>query len=124
MTRSPSERPRGDVLSQAPPAGSRVDEGTVVALVASLGTGSGEQPAEGAVEVPRVVGLLASEAVEELRDAGLEARVRQVASSQRQGTVVDQTPSQGSQGRRRQRGRARGRKAHAQPRSSASRSPT
>ena len=96
VTRSPSERPRGDVLSQAPPAGSRVDEGTVVALVASQGTGSGEQPTEGAVEVPRVVGLSASEAVEELRDAGLEARVRQVASSERQGTVVDQTPSQGS----------------------------
>jgi beta-lactam-binding protein with PASTA domain len=97
VTRSPSERPRGDVLSQAPPAGSRVDEGTVVALVASLGTGSGEQPAEGAVQVPRVVGLSASEAVEELRDAGLEARVRQVASSERQGTVVDQTPSQGTE---------------------------
>ena len=95
VTRSPSERPRGDVLSQAPPAGSRVDEATVVALVASLGTGSDEQPTKGAVEVPRVVGLSASEAVEELRDAGLEARVQQVASPERQGTVVDQTPSQG-----------------------------
>jgi beta-lactam-binding protein with PASTA domain len=97
VTRSASERPRGEILSQAPPAGSRIDERTVVVLAASQGTGSREQPTEGAVRVPGLVGLSASHAVAELREAGLEARVRQVASSQRQGTVVDQTPSQGTE---------------------------
>ena len=71
VTRSASERPRGEVLGQAPAAGSRVDEDTVVALTASRGTGSGEQPAEGVVEVPGVVGLSASE-IASLRAADVE----------------------------------------------------
>jgi beta-lactam-binding protein with PASTA domain len=97
VTRVSSQRPRGEVLSQAPPAGSRVDESIVVALAASQGAGSGEQPTRSAVEVPEVVGLSASQAVAELRAAGLDARVRQVGSAQPQGTVVGQTPSQGSE---------------------------
>jgi beta-lactam-binding protein with PASTA domain len=96
VTRSPSERPRGTVLSQAPSAGSEVARGTVVALVVSVGPL--EQPQTPArVDVPGVVGLSASEAVSALREAGLEARIQQVTSSESRGTVVDQTPSEGAE---------------------------
>ena len=94
VTRAPSERPRGQVVSQAPSAESSVPTGTVVALVVSDGRGSPPAPAE--VEVPGVVGLTSSEAVSALRDAGLKARVRQVTSPEGRGTVVDQAPTAGT----------------------------
>jgi beta-lactam-binding protein with PASTA domain len=94
VTRAPSERPRGEVVSQAPSAESSVPQETVIALVVSEGRDS--PPPSTEVEVPRLVGLTSSDAVSALRDAGLESRVRQVSSSEPRGTVVDQVPPEGT----------------------------
>ena len=112
VTRSASERPRGDVLRQAPPAGSRVDKGTVVALVASLGMVSGEQPAESAVEVPGVSaswrpgrrGVARCGAASASPAGGVPAK----AGNRRRQTTLARLA-----GRQRQRGRTRGREASA-----------
>ena len=96
VTRSPSERPRGTVLRQAPAAGSEVVRRTVVTLAVSAGATEPSQAPERA-HVPGLVGLPASEAVSAIRDAGLEARIRLVTSSEPRGTVVDQTPAEGSE---------------------------
>ena len=93
VTRSPSERPPGEVLSQAPSAGAEVAKDTVVALVVARTAAPTQGPSQ--VEVPRVIGLSASSATTALREAGLEARVRLVTSSERSGTVVDQIPAEG-----------------------------
>jgi beta-lactam-binding protein with PASTA domain len=95
VTRSPSERPRGEILNQEPPPGSKIAKGTVVALVASQGS-DGSTRSE-SVTVPAVIGLSASDAVTVLRNAGLEARVRSVVSRERRGTVVDQVPTEGAE---------------------------
>jgi beta-lactam-binding protein with PASTA domain len=94
VTRSPSERPRGEVLGQAPLADSEVAKGTVVALVLSDGADEAP-PTQARAQVPEVIGMSASDAVSAIRDAGLEARIRLVTSSERRGTVVDQTPAAG-----------------------------
>ena len=95
VTRAPSQRPPREVLSQAPPAGAEVAKGTVVALV--VARTAELTPVTARVEVPSVIGMSASSAVAALRDAGLAARVRLVASSERSGTVVDQTPAEGAE---------------------------
>ena len=94
VTRAPSERTRGEVVSQAPSAESSVPKGTVVALVVS--EGRDKPPALAEVEVPGLVGLTSSDAVSALREAGLKSRIRQVTSSERRGTVVDQVPAEGT----------------------------
>jgi eukaryotic-like serine/threonine-protein kinase len=94
VTRAPSERPRGEVVSQAPSAESSVPTGTVVALVVSEGRDT--TPTLADVEVPGLVGRSSSDAVSALREARLKARVRQVTSSERRGTVVDQVPAEGT----------------------------
>jgi beta-lactam-binding protein with PASTA domain len=94
ITRASSEEPRGEVVSQAPAAGSSVPTGTVVALVVSEGRDT--PPARAEIEVPALVGRTSSDAVSVLREAGLKARVRQVVSSMRRGTVVDQLPAEGT----------------------------
>ena len=96
VTRSPSERPRGEVLGQAPPADSEVAKNTFVALVVSDGADDAP-PTQTPVQVPEVVGRSAADAVSAIRAAGLEARIRLVASSERRGTVVDQTPAAGTE---------------------------
>ena len=96
VRRSPSRRPPGEVLSQTPAAGAEVAKGAVVALVvARKAEPTPEQTAR--VEVPSVIGVSASSAVSTLRAASLEARVRLVDSSERSGTVVDQTPAEGAE---------------------------
>ena len=95
--RSDSERPAGEVLEQAPPARAEVAKGTVVALLVARAAAPTQEPVE--VEVPSVIGQSASSAVSALRDAGLEARVELVTSSERSGTVVDQTPEGGTEAR-------------------------
>jgi beta-lactam-binding protein with PASTA domain len=98
VTRSPSERPRGEVLNQEPPPGSKIPKGTVVALVASRGSGvSGSSQGPEKLTVPGVIGLSELEAVTVLRDAGLDTRVRAVASRERRGTVIDQVPTEGTE---------------------------
>lgn len=97
VTRSPSERPQGEVVGQSPAAGAEVAERTVVALVVSSGPETTPPQSQAQVEVPDVIGQSASSAVSAVRDAGLEARVREVSSSERSGTVVDQTPAAGTE---------------------------
>jgi beta-lactam-binding protein with PASTA domain len=95
LTRSPSPRPRGEILNQEPSPGSRIAKGTVVALVVSEGSsGGGSRPSPETVSVPGVVGLSKSDAVAAIRNAGLKARVRVVFSEQRRGSVVDQQPAE------------------------------
>ena len=95
VTGSPSDRSRGEVLTQAPAAGSEIAEGTVIALVVSQG--SAQSPARSEVSVPGVLGLSASDAASAMREAGLVPRVRLVPSSERRGTVVDQSPAEGTE---------------------------
>lgn len=94
VSRAPSERPRGEILNQSPPAGSKVTRRTVVALVVSSAPVRPEAPTR--VEVPDVVGLSASSAVSAIRDAGLRARIRIVPSTEPSGTVIAQSPSEGA----------------------------
>jgi beta-lactam-binding protein with PASTA domain len=98
VTRSPSAKPRGEVLSQEPPPGSKIARGTVVALDASGGRAAGDD-GQGLdkVSVPGVIGFSESEAVRVLRAAGLEVRVRTAASRERRGTVLDQVPTEGAE---------------------------
>jgi serine/threonine-protein kinase len=101
VTRSISNRPRGEVLRQTPVTGSKVPSDIVVALVVSAGPS--EAPTEtgptdvAQVEVPDVVGQSRSEAVAALRELGLEPRVTLVTSSARGGTVVAQSPFGGAE---------------------------
>jgi beta-lactam-binding protein with PASTA domain len=92
VSRLDSDRPRGVVLTQDPPAGTSVAEGDMIALVVSGGPGA-EAAAPASSQVPDVVGLSVSAAVEAIRDAGFEARVRRVSSSRTAGTVVRQSPA-------------------------------
>ena len=94
VSRSPLERPRGEILSQSPPAGSELARDSVVALVVSSATGTPASP--GRVEVPDVVGLSASRAVSAIRDAGLRARIQLVPSTEPSGTVIAQSPTEGA----------------------------
>jgi beta-lactam-binding protein with PASTA domain len=84
-----SERPRDEVLSQAPEAGGEAQAGSIVVLTVSGG--------QATVAVPDVEGMSESAAVEALRDAGLESRTRRAASDERRGTVVSQTPAAGEE---------------------------
>lgn len=95
VSRSPSKRPPGEILSQSPPAGAEIARRSVVALVVA---GATETPASpGRIEVPDVVGLSASRAVSAIRDAGLRARIQLVPSTEPSGTVVGQSPSEGAE---------------------------
>ena len=93
VKRTPSPRPRDEVLSQAPEAGTKVAKGDVVVLVVSGGT---KKPSSVAIEVPGVVGLSASDAVVAIRDAGFEARIHLVESPEPAGTVLRQSPAEGA----------------------------
>jgi beta-lactam-binding protein with PASTA domain len=89
-TASPSDTAApGEVLRQIPAAGTDVTAGTVVVL-----TVAGAQPR---IEVPTVIGLMASDATRALQDANLRAEIRLVRSAKPPGTVLDQTPSPGTQ---------------------------
>jgi serine/threonine-protein kinase len=83
---------RGRVLEQDPEAGERVEEGSPVTIIVSRGP----QP----VPVPDVVGLTEEEARAELEDAGFEVgSVTPRESEEEEGTVVDQSPSGGTEAR-------------------------
>jgi beta-lactam-binding protein with PASTA domain/predicted Ser/Thr protein kinase len=83
--------PAGEVISQSPDAGSKVEPGATVAIVVS----SGKQEAK----VPNVIGKLRSEAVQALRDAGLEPSVEEEETEvpSQVGRAVDQFPPPGSE---------------------------
>lgn len=79
----------GGILRQSPAAGSDVAPDSVVTL-----TVSGGQPR---VQVPTVIGLMASSATRALQGAGLRAEIRLVRSERPAGTVLDQVPSPGAE---------------------------
>ncbi|MDQ2621745.1 MAG: PASTA domain-containing protein [Actinomycetota bacterium] len=84
----PSDRPRGEVLTQAPDAGSSVDPGSTVTLTVSSG------PEDQSVDIPNVVGSTRSEAESSLRAAGFVPSVQQESTSiqPQDGRVIDQSP--------------------------------
>ncbi len=86
-----SDRPAGEVISQSPNAGTKVDPDSTVELTISSG------PADTTVSVPNVVGLDSDDAESQLTNAGLTVSVQtQDTSIQPQdGKVIDQNPSGG-----------------------------
>jgi serine/threonine-protein kinase len=80
--------PRGSVISTDPEAGSTRDAGTAVALVVSRGA---------QVDVPDVTGEPQQDAVAELADAGLKAKIApgRVQSDEDKGSVARQSPQDG-----------------------------
>jgi beta-lactam-binding protein with PASTA domain len=90
-----SDRPRDEILNQSPAAGAEIRKNGLVVLVVSKGAPAPSAPESAGV--PEVVGLAASEAVEALRGAGLDARIRLVESSEAAGTVIRQSPAGNTQ---------------------------
>ncbi len=88
-----SDRPAGEVISQSPNAGTKVDPGSTVALVVS----SGPEPVT-EVDVPNVVGLTRSDAVSNLRSLGLSPSVEEETTDiqPQGGRVIDQSPGGGT----------------------------
>jgi beta-lactam-binding protein with PASTA domain len=83
----PSKEAPGTVIAQKPPAGALAKPGTPVVLEVSKSKTS--------VAVPDVSGQTQQDATAALRQAGLNATVAQVPSSQPKGTVVAQSPAAG-----------------------------
>jgi serine/threonine-protein kinase len=92
-TEQDSDRPKGEVISQSPNAGTRVDPGSTVSLVVSRGP---VKPAT--VNVPNVVGQTRADAVSELRALGLAPDIQEQSTSiqPQDGRVTDQNPGGGS----------------------------
>ncbi|MBK5232105.1 MAG: PASTA domain-containing protein [Thermoleophilia bacterium] len=91
-TGTESDRPEGEVVTQDPDAGTRVDPGSTVELTVSTG------PADTDTSVPNVVGLTAAEAESDLTAAGFTVSTQDQSTDieQQDGRVVDQNPSGGS----------------------------
>jgi serine/threonine-protein kinase len=91
-SQEPSDRPKGEVTSQSPDAGTAVDAGSSVTLTVSSG------PETTDVDVPPLVGLTQADAESQLTSAGLVASVQtQDTTIQPQdGRVINQSPSQGT----------------------------
>ncbi len=87
-----SNRPKGEVLTQSPDAGTKVDPGSTVDLTVSAG------PQNTAVDVPNVVGLSQSDAESDLSAAGfrVSAQEQDTDIQPQDGRVIDQNPSGGS----------------------------
>jgi len=86
-----SAKPAGEVIRQSPSAGTKLSSGSTVAIVVSAGVEE--------AKVPNVIGAERREAVEALREAGLEPSVREEATAvtQQVGRVLDQFPPPGSE---------------------------
>jgi eukaryotic-like serine/threonine-protein kinase len=86
-----SSEPPGQVISQAPSAGSQLPPGSTVSIVVSKG--------EEQATVPNAIGKLRAEAVEEVRAAGLKPTVseQETEVSSQVGRVTDQFPPPGSE---------------------------
>jgi len=86
-----SSSPAGEVISQAPSAGSRLPAGSSVSIAVSKG--------EETATAPNVIGKLRSEAVEAIRAAGLKPTVseQQTEVPSQVGRVTDQFPPPGSE---------------------------
>jgi serine/threonine-protein kinase len=77
----------GFVIDQRPDGGSRLPEGDEVTIIVSTGVPQ--------TTVPDVVGMDYADAVDELNDANLEVRKREVFSKKQEGRVVGQDPPAG-----------------------------
>jgi len=90
-TTEASDRPAGEVLTQSPDAGTKVDPDSTVEVTVSSG------PSETTVSVPNVVGLTQSEAEANITGAGLVPSVQEQSTSiqPQDGRVIDQNPSGG-----------------------------
>jgi beta-lactam-binding protein with PASTA domain/predicted Ser/Thr protein kinase len=86
-----SRKPAGEVIRQSPSAGSELPRGSTVSIVVSAG--------QAKVRVPNVIGAERRDAVERLREAGLDPTVREEATEvpSQVGRVTDQFPPPGSQ---------------------------
>jgi eukaryotic-like serine/threonine-protein kinase len=86
-----SPKPAGEVIRQAPSAGSELPRGSSVSIVVSKG--------ERKAKVPNVIGEERREAVEALRAAGLQPAVQEGETEvpQQVGRVTDQFPPPGSE---------------------------
>jgi serine/threonine-protein kinase len=82
-----SSAPSGTVFDQQPIAGAELDEGDTVTLLVSKGPST--------VAVPNAVGLSENEARDRMASAGLQVKVFEVFSDERDGTVVAQEPPAG-----------------------------
>lgn len=91
LSEAPSDRPVGEVISQSPDAGTKVDPDSSVTL--TISSGSGETTAT----VPNVVGLSSEDAQSEITEAGLVASVQEQPTDiePQDGRVIDQNPSGG-----------------------------
>ncbi len=101
----PSTEPRGAVVSQAPPAGSKAPPDSRVRINVSSGEQSGsptERPptttgaSGGTVTVPSVIGLAQTPALRRLRNAGLRGVVSYRVSDEPRGRVIEQFPAAGT----------------------------
>ena len=93
VSRIPSTQPKGIVVSQAPPPGTKAPKGSIVGI--NISTGS--NPAAGGVVVPKVVGLSQAVAVDRIERAGLGVDSYPVKSTRPRGTVVSELPAGGTQ---------------------------
>jgi len=89
VTFQPSQADEGTVIAQDPAATARVDPGTRVNIVVAQ--------AASTIEVPDVVGNLASDATFKLEQAGFQAVSETADSDQPVGTVIEQNPAAGTQ---------------------------
>jgi eukaryotic-like serine/threonine-protein kinase len=86
-----SAKPAGEVIRQSPSAGTKLPAGSTVSIVVSAGVEK--------AKVPNVIGAERREAVEALREAGLEPSVREeeTEAAQQIGRVLDQLPPPGTE---------------------------
>jgi eukaryotic-like serine/threonine-protein kinase len=86
-----SAKPAGEVIRQSPSAGTKLPGGSTVSIVVSAGVEE--------AKVPNVIGKERREAVETLREAGLEPNVREEETevTQQVGRVLDQFPPPSSE---------------------------
>jgi len=89
-----SSEPKGQVIRQAPDAGSEVEPGSAVSIIVSKGEKEEEQ-----ASVPNVIGKERREAVDAIRAAGLTPAVEEeeTAVPSQNGRVLDQFPPPGSE---------------------------
>jgi serine/threonine-protein kinase len=83
-----SNQPRGRVIAQRPPSGTRVRRGSQVTITVSAGSGNAEQ-----IEVPDVRGSDVQGATQTLQDAGFRVETIRTAEGD---TVNDQQPAPGT----------------------------
>ena len=88
IVNSPHPQRPGTVFGEIPAAGSRVDKGSTVELLASAGPST--------VTVPNAVGLTEAAGRDRLVGAGFKVTEARVFSQEKPGLVVDESPAAGS----------------------------